>query len=255
MTSTSIICVKKDVEPVLEALSSFGEFHIEQTAQDNAGLTEYNQSIQNVEGSLADVNMLISQLVKEKSSPLGIFKLTLPTKIQVTAENWQVLLESTSQKISVLKKEADNLNEALSDMQEKTEQLNLIKDMLGRLSIMGTDLAAMEKLKLIYAAVASMPAKNFSGLETALAGFPIFLNRCSLSKETAFICVALPVKHQAEIEKILRTYHAEVFHIPKELPHDVPEALKEVNKQLKGKRGKRKRNWQFTKQIRRRKQG
>ena len=68
MTSTSIICVKKDVEPVLEALNNFGEFHIEQTAQDNAGLNEYNQSIQKVEGSLADLNILINQLVKEKSS-------------------------------------------------------------------------------------------------------------------------------------------------------------------------------------------
>ena len=47
------------------------------------------------------------------------------------------------------------------------------------------------------------------------------------------MCLALPAKHQAEIEKILRTYHAEIFHIPKELPHDVTEALKEVNKQIK----------------------
>jgi V/A-type H+-transporting ATPase subunit I len=233
MTSTSIICVKKDVEPVLEALSSFGEFHIEQTAQDNAGLTEYNQSIQKVEGSLADVNVLITQLVQEKTSLLGIFKLIEPTKIQVTVENWQALLESASQKISALKKETDSLNGSVSSVQEKTEQLNHTKVMLERLSIMGADLAAMEELKLIYVTVASVPAKNFSGLETALAGFPIFINRCSLSKEEAFLCVALPTKHQADIEKILRTYHAEVFHIPKELPHDLGEATKEVNKQLK----------------------
>lgn len=233
MTSTSIICVKKDVEPVLEALSSFGEFHIEQTAQDNAGLTEFNQSIQNVEGSLADVNVLISQLIQEKSSPLGIFKLTQPTKIQVTAENWQALLGSTSQKILALKKETDNLNEALSRIQEKTEQLNYTKDMLGRLSLMGVDLAAMEELKLIYVATASVPSKNFSGLETALAGLPIFINRCALTKEVSFVCLAIPTKHQADVEKILRTYHAEVFHIPKELPHDLTEATKEVNKQLK----------------------
>ena len=119
MTSTSIICVKKDVEPILEALSSFGEFHIEQTAQDNAGLTDYNQSIQKVEESLADVNVLINQLVQEKSSLLGIFKVIQPIKIQVTAENWQALLEDTSQKILTLKKETDALNEALSSIQEK----------------------------------------------------------------------------------------------------------------------------------------
>jgi V/A-type H+/Na+-transporting ATPase subunit I len=240
MTSTSIICVKKDVEPILEALSSFGEFHIEQTAQDNAGLTEYNQSIQNVEESLADVTGLIAQLVKEKSSPLSIFKLPQQTKIQVTAENWQSLLESSSQQISALKKETDSLNETISDLQEKTEQLNHIKNMLERLSIMGADLAAMEELKLIYVAVASLPAKNFSGLEIALAGLPVFVNRCSLTKETAFVCLALPVKHQAEVEKILRTYHVEVFHIPKELPHDAGEALKEVNKQLKENKDKEK---------------
>jgi V/A-type H+-transporting ATPase subunit I len=233
MTSTSIICVKKDVEPVLEALNSFGEFQIEQTAQDNAGLTEYNQSIQKVEGSLADVNVLISQLIQEKSSLLGIFKLTQPTKIQVTAENWQALMESTSQKILALKKETDSLNEAVSCVQEKTEQLNHIKDMLGRLSIMGADLATMEELKLIYVAVASVPAKNFGGLETALAGFPVFINRYSLTKEEVFVCLAIPTKHKADIEKILRTYHAEVFHIPKELPHDLTEATKEVNKQLR----------------------
>ncbi len=79
MTSTSIICVRKEVEPVLEALNNFGEFHIEQTAQDNAGLNEYNQSIQNVEGSLADLNTLTNQLIKEKSSFFSIFNLSQTT--------------------------------------------------------------------------------------------------------------------------------------------------------------------------------
>jgi V/A-type H+/Na+-transporting ATPase subunit I len=233
MTSTSIICVKKDVEQILESLNIFGEFHIEQTAQDNAGLSEYNVSIQKVEESLADVNVLINQLVQEKSSPLGIFKLPQQNKIQVTAENWQALLEATGQKISVFKKETDSLNEEISCIQEKTEQLNFTKDMLGRLSIMDVDLAAMEELKLIYVATASVPTKNFSGLETALAGLPIFINRCALTKEVSFVCLAIPTKYKAEIEKILRTYHAEVFHIPKELPHDLTLAQKEVNKQLK----------------------
>ena len=118
-------------------------------------------------------------------------------------------------------------------MQEKTEQLNHIKSMLERLSVMEVDLVAMEDLKLIYVAVASVPTKNISGLETALAGFPMFINRCSISKEATFVSMAISAKHQAETEKILRTYHAEVFHIPKELPHDVTEALKEVNKQKK----------------------
>ena len=233
MTSTSIICVKKDIEPILEALSNFGEFHIEHTAQDSADLSDYNQSIQKVEGSLADVNVLINQLITEKSSPFSIFKLPQTNKTQITTENWQALSEATTQKILSLKKETDNLDEAISSSQEKTEQLNHLKDMLERLRIMDADLAAMEDLKLIYVAVASVPTKNFSGLETSLEGIPVFMNRCSLTKQVTFVCLALPIKHQSVVEKILRTHHAQVFHIPKELPHDVTEALKEVNKQLK----------------------
>jgi V/A-type H+-transporting ATPase subunit I len=233
MTSTSIICVRKDVEPVLEALSSFGEFHIEQTAQDNVGLTEYNQSIQQVEGSLADLNALISQLVKEKTSLLGMFKLPQTVQTPVTAENWQTLLEDTTQKVANLKKETDSLNEALSSLQEKTEQLNYVRSMLERLKLMDADLAAMEDLKLIYVTVASVPAKNIPGLEAALGSYPAFINRYSITKEVTFVCLALPAKYQAEAERILKTYHGEVFHIPKELPHDINQALKEVNKQIK----------------------
>ncbi len=221
------------MEQILESLNSFGEFHIEQTAQDNVGLTEYNMSIQKVEGLLADVNALINQLVQEKTSPLGIFKLPQQNKVLVTAENWQDLLETNSKEILAFKKETDNLNKEISSIQEKTEQLNHTKDMLGRLCLMGVDLAALEEFKLIYVATASVPTKNFSGLETALAGFPIFINRCALTKEVSFLCLAIPIKYQTEIEKILRTYHAEVFHIPKELPHDLILAQKEVNQQLK----------------------
>ena len=233
MTSTSIICVKKDVESVLETLSSFGEFHIEQTAQDDAEVTDYNQSIQMVEESLVDVNALINQLIHEKSSLLSIFKETQETKMQVTAENWQTLLGDTRQKILTVKKETDTLNNSLSSLQEKTAELNHVKDMLTRMNLMGADLAAMEELKLIYVAIASVPTKNFSGLETALAGLPIFINKCSLSKEVIFVCLATSTKHQTDIEKVLRTYHGEIFHIPKKYPHDINEALKQVNNQLK----------------------
>jgi hypothetical protein len=75
MTSTSIICVKKDVEAVLEALSSFGEFHIEHTAGEEASLAEYTHNIQKIQESLSDVNSLTKQLVHEKSSLLAIFKI------------------------------------------------------------------------------------------------------------------------------------------------------------------------------------
>ena len=197
MTSTSIICVKKDVEAVLEALNSFGEFHIEDTAQDQKSLAEFNQNILRVQESLADVNGLTKQLVQEKTSLFAMFKVSEPTKIAVTADNWQTLLEQNSKNIAALKGETDSLNSSLSSLQEKTAQLNHIKEMLTHLESMGADFAAMEELKLIYVAFASVPAKNFGGLETALESMPVFVNRTTLTKESMFVALALPSKYHA----------------------------------------------------------
>ena len=168
MTFTSIICVRKDVEPVLEALSSFGEFHIEQAAEGNSSLTEYNQNIQRVEDSHATISELTKLLVQEKPGFLDIFRVSQPTKTLVTAENWQTLAESTRQEVLSLKKEVDDLDASLSSLEEKTAQLNHLKDMLRTLVTMKVDFAAIEELKLIHVTVASIPHKNFDGLKTAL---------------------------------------------------------------------------------------
>ena len=55
MTFTSIICVRKDVESVLEALSSFGEFHIEQASEDS-NITGIHSEYPESEESLSNVN-------------------------------------------------------------------------------------------------------------------------------------------------------------------------------------------------------
>ncbi len=232
MTFTSIICVRKDVESVLEALSSFGEFHIEEVG-DNASLQEYNPSIQKAEDSLTSINELTKQLCEERTGFLDVFKLKQIIKTQVIAENWEALLETTSQQILILKKEVDKLNSSLSILQEKTSQLNHLKDMLTTIENMEVDLAAMEELKLIHLTIAAVPHKNLEGLKTALAKFPIILHRSYLAKNDDFVCLAMPSKYRNEIERILKIHHAGIFEIPQNLPHDATEALTEVNNQIK----------------------
>ena len=232
MSETSIICVKQDVESVLQTLSSFGEFHIEQATED-ASLTDYSQNIQKAEESLSNINELIKQLCQEKTGLLDIFKVSQPNKTQVTAENWQALSESTIQQVLTLKKEVDDVNTSLSSLQERIAQLNHIKDMLTTMETMKTDLIAMEELKLIHVAVANLPHKNFDGLKTALADFSLVLHRSYLTKETDFLSLAVPSKQGSDVEKILKLHHAETFTIPKDLPRGVAQALTEVNNQLK----------------------
>jgi V/A-type H+-transporting ATPase subunit I len=232
MTSTSIFCARRDVDLVLEALSSFGEFHVEQAAE-NQSLAEYSQRIQRVEESLAIVNELEKQLIIENPGFTDIFRVTQPTKMRVTSENWQTLSEFIAQQILALKKDVDTLNTTLSSVQEKTGQFNHIKNILTTMEAMGADLVAMEELKLIHIAIASVPHKNVRHLEVALADLPVIVHRCYLAKDVDFMCFAMPSKHQADIERILKTHHSEIFQIPEDLPHDVILAQQEVNNQLK----------------------
>ncbi len=232
MTSASIFCVGRDVELVLEVLSGFGEFHVEQSAE-SVSVEQFNQNIQRVEEALVEVNDLSKQLITQPPGFTDIFRLEQPIKARVTSENWQTLQETTMQQISALKKEVDELIASTSGLQDKTEQLVHIKNMLTTMDKMGADLVATEELKLIHIEIASVPHKNLPLLEVALADFPVIIHRCYLTKEIDFMCFAMPTKHQTDIERILKTHHSEIFQIPEELPHDITLALKEVNNQLK----------------------
>ena len=239
MASASIICARPDVEQALEALSSFGEFHIDEAAQEsNAGM--YDQSLQKAEESLVDVNELMKELIEEKTDFFDIFRETQPPKTQITAENWQALLDSTSQQTLALKKEVEDTNTSLSRLREKTAQLNHTKDMLTTMDAIRANFGAMKELEFINVAIASLPPKSFDELKKALAQFPIFLHRCYLTKEACFVCLATPSKYTDGIERILKTYHAEIFEMPEDLPHDTREAIKEVNSRLKENNGEEK---------------
>ena len=231
MTSTSIIYVRKDVEDVLEALNGFGEFHIDQAAE-AASREEFNRSIQTVQQALTNVTDLAKQLIVEKPGLLDLFKEKQHARARVTAENWQALSEATRQEILKLKNQVEAINTSLNALREKNAELNHIRSMLTTMDYMGADLAAMEELKLINVEITSVPHRNFAALQIALAGFPIILHRCYLTKENDFVCLAMPSKIREDVERILKTHHSDIFQIPEDLPHDVSRALEEVEKRL-----------------------
>ncbi len=232
MTSVSIICLSRDIDTLLEGLNQFGEFHIEEEAETET-LKEYNKSVLKAEEAFAEINDLIKKLSPQEPGFLEIFQDTAPVKSKVTAENWQKLSESANNEIDALKQEAEKLLSSLVELHEKTANLTRYQGMLDIMNNIGADLEAMEELKLIRIAIASVPSKNVSDLNKALVGFPLILHRCYLAKETEFVCLATATKHFSDVDKILKTYHGEIFQIPEDLPHDVVNALKEVGSRLK----------------------
>lgn len=231
MSSTSIICLRRDIDTALEALNHFGQFHIEEAAEASM-LADYGQAVRSAEQDLANVNAVIKQLKTEKTELLDIFRAPKLSKTQVTSENWQSLAESVSSEISQLKAETENLTSSLKSLQEKKGELRHIAGMLKIMEEMGADLQAMEELRLTSVRIACLPKKNVPETSKSLARFPMVLHTCYLTRENSFVCMAFPSKFGAEIEKILRMHHAEIFEIPAELPHDVSLALEEVNRRL-----------------------
>ena len=230
MRPTSIICVKKETEAVLEALSSFGEFHIEK-ASEIKSVSDYDQNIQRAEEALVNINELTKHLIIQKATLTDIFKVAKPTKLQVSSENWQTLQEATILQISNLKGIFDELNNTLTSLQEKGAYLYHLKRMLTTIYEMGADLEAIEELKLINVTIASVPHKNFPHLQVALTEIPVIIRRCRLTKETEFLCFAMAAKYKSNIERALKTHHAEIFLIPENLPRDISLALKKVENQ------------------------
>ncbi len=233
MTSTSIVCLKKDVEGMLETLNTFGEFHIETSPEEEVSLAEYNLIIRQLKERLLDVDGLIKQLVVEKGSLLSIFKASEPKKLAVTADNWQMLLEETSMNILTFKKQIENLNSEQIILKEKAVELEHLERMLVNMQSLNADFADAENLKLIYVGFASLPTKSCSPFETSMAGLPIYFDRCHICEEECFIAVAAPAKYREEIERTLRTYHADIFLRPDDLPQNVVVALKEVKSRSK----------------------
>jgi V/A-type H+-transporting ATPase subunit I len=233
MISTSVTCVKSDVEKVLETLSNFGEFHITREAQDNMDHSEHKNIIQKVEEGIINVDALIKQFANEKESLFDLFKEEHITKTVVTANNWQTLAEETIQKISLVFKETEEIKNALNNLGKEKEQIGHIKDKLSIMETINADFSSMKELNSIHAIFASVPVRNIEGLHIALANKPVYLSQHKLGKDTVFICVATPDTYYTNIDKLLKTYHAEIFQIPKNLPDNTNKAIEELNSQLK----------------------
>jgi V/A-type H+-transporting ATPase subunit I len=233
MISTSVTCVKRDVEEVLETLSNFGEFHIIKEAQDDIDRSEYRNTIQKVEEAIINVDALIKQFANEKAGLLDIFKEEQTTKTVVTASNWQTLAEVTIEKIATVFKETEEIKSVLNTLGKEKEQLTHIKDKLSIMETINADFASMKELNLIHVIFASVPTRNIEGLQTALANKPVYLSHHKLGKDSNFICVAAPDTYYTNVDKLLKTYHAETFQIPKDLPDNTTKAIEELNSKLK----------------------
>ncbi|MCD6530645.1 V-type ATP synthase subunit I [Candidatus Bathyarchaeota archaeon] len=231
MSETSIICLKKDVDQALEILNDFGEFHIEEV-NEKSKLERYGEFIRRMEEIIRNLNSLISQLRIERTGFLDIFKAEKETRIEVTVENWQLLMKSIEVEASNLRREADSILLSLRDLESRLSELRHLQYIFTLLSQFKLDLETLEELHFVYTVVATVPSRHILELEKAMANYPSIFYSSPITKHKEFIFIASPSKYKEEVEKIIKTHHVEVFQIPLGFPKKSAKALKEVNVRL-----------------------
>ncbi|MDR0471732.1 MAG: hypothetical protein LBH79_08435 [Nitrososphaerota archaeon] len=233
MTATSIFCLKKDVEIVFETLNRFGEFHIEANTPKNTNVGEYDQNIQQIEQRLRDIAGLRNQLTEKKTNPLSIFQVVQPTIVPITTENWHSLLKETNQNILALKEKMETLNTNITNLQKKRDELTHQRDMLVCMHNLAIDIPSINQFKHIHVELAGLPITTYESFKATTTTLPLETHRCRLNPSTYFVCLAMPSKHKEEIQKILHSYHGEIFNSPPELPKNTESALRKVKSNLK----------------------
>jgi V/A-type H+-transporting ATPase subunit I len=227
MTEASIICLRKDFDIALEALDDFGNFHIEKI-EENSEAIQYDQLIRRTKETLKNLDTTIMQLKIGKSGLFDAFKAEKITKIEITAENWQYLLNNVEKESSKLKRNADAHTTSLKNIDEEISSLQHLNRMLTILDRFNINLEALEEMQFIYVAIATVSLKNIPELGIALSNYPGIFHHRSITKTQSFVFVAMSTKYKDDIEKILKNHHAESLQLPKGLPKMPSEALEKV---------------------------
>jgi V/A-type H+-transporting ATPase subunit I len=228
MTEASIICLRKDFDQTLDTLDEFGNFHIEEI-KDESKETDYTELIRRTEETIRKINTVIAQFEIEKSELLDVFKTEKITKMKIATENWQTLLNTVEQESSKLKSNVDAHTTSLKNIDEELSALQHLHHMLTILNRFKINLEALAEMRFIYVTVATVPSKNIPELGTALSSYSGIFHHRGVKKGQEFVFIATSTKHEDEIEKILKSHHAEKFQLPKGVPKKSSDALEKVD--------------------------
>lgn len=232
MTEASIICLRKDFDQALGALDDFGNFHIEEIKEESK-VTQYEQLMRQTEETVRNLNAIITQLKIEKTGLLDSFKAEKITKIEITAENWQNLLNNVEKESSKLKTNVDAHITSLKNIDEELSSLQHLQSILTILDRFKINLEVLEGMHLIYVVIVTVSSKNIPELGIALSNYPGIFHHRSITKTQEFVFVATSAKHKDEIDKILKNHHSRSFQLPKELHEKPSDALEEINVRTK----------------------
>ena len=226
MSKVSIICLQKDLDAALNAIETFGSFHIEYPEDENRP-----KIIESLERTSARINALIRNLgVKEPS--LTLLKAYKKERVRVYVEDWLRLSEDIQREVSEIESEVNGeLNEIreidlrIADLQEK-------RRILGLISRFNIDPKVVAGLRLISVFIATVSSRHILNLVRAFSNLPVIYHFEEIGDERAFLFAASMKRDSQTIRKILETYDAEILPILKDIELKPSEEIFRIERQL-----------------------
>jgi len=231
MTRVTIVCLQKDLDVALDALSKFGLLHIEKSQ--GTEHKSYRRIIEEAEKTSSKLDSLMRQL-KIKTSQIIFFKHKKTRKMTVPVEDWLALLENISEETEKIEREVneafkslDEINVEIADLQGKLR----ILEILDRFNIKPTIIKGL-KMTCVFLGVSSV--RHLISLERAFSNFSVIYYFEEIGEKKAFIFTVTTKKNSKTIRNILKTYDVELFSSLEETGWEPSLALPTIKKRLRG---------------------
>ena len=239
MAKVTVICLRRDLDLTLDALDAFGLFHIE-----GAGASEhggYRDAIRKMEETSSVLENTMKNLGIKVPS-VALFKREEFAKTKFHVEDWLHFAENVRREALSIANEVNEVLESLREIDAKIAELHRRMRVLEILDRFNIDPRVLMKLRLIRVFIATVSARHVLSLSRALSHLPAAYYFREIGHERAFMFVAVTGGEAKTVKKILETYDAEPFPIPKEVEEQKPSrALSLTKQQLKKYNAARKR--------------
>jgi len=229
MKKVAIICLRKDLDLVVDALDNFGLFHIEETATSERSSHDTLRRIE-------ETSVILEETIKNlgiKAPSIIFFKQKKLAKISFHVKDWLHFAEDIRKETLNIASEVSEVLESLRKVDAEIVRLRKEIRVLEILDQFNIDPRIFMKLRLIRIFIATVSARHLLSLSRALSHLPAVYYFREIGHERAFMFVAIPSNKAQTVERILETYDAEPFLIPGDVEGQKPsKALLTVRRQL-----------------------
>jgi len=229
MAKITIVCLQKDLDVTLNALNTFGLFHIERSRASE--YEDYDEIIETLEKTSMSLEAIIKNL-NVKAPSIVLFKDREIEKTRFYVDDWLRLAENINKEVLSIENEVNRFLKSLKEIDLKIAGLQKKRRILEILSRFNIDPRMLVELRSTRVFIATAPIGHVFNLGRALSDLPVVYYFEEIGRERAFIFVATTRKNTQTIEKIFETYDVESFPILEDVKQKPSEALLLIQRQL-----------------------